>query len=123
MAPRSGSQLDTVALQPGTLCAARRALYYQSFGHDKLDGRPARVWGKCRRLYLREAEEAAVYQLWQLLVANKIRVFSSLAGFLAAYRTRDEEALLLGCERFKKPAQSEWLGVEYSGTKQKPNSI
>jgi hypothetical protein len=44
-----------------------------------------------------QAEEAAVYQLWQLLVANKIRVFASLAGFLAAYRTGDEEALLLLC--------------------------
>jgi hypothetical protein len=42
-----------------------------------------------------QAEESAVYQLWQLLVANKIR--SSLAGFLAAYRARDEEALLLLC--------------------------
>jgi len=44
-----------------------------------------------------QAEEAAVYQLWQLLVANKIRVFASLAGFLAAYRTRDEDGLLLLC--------------------------
>ena len=30
-----------------------------------------------------QAEEAAMYQLWQLLVAHKIRVFASLAGFLA----------------------------------------
>jgi len=43
------------------------------------------------------AEEAAVYQLWQLLAAHKIRVFASLAGFLAAYRIGDEEALLLRC--------------------------
>lgn len=44
-----------------------------------------------------QAEETAVYQLWQLMVASKIRVFASLAGFLAAYRTRDEEAMLLLC--------------------------
>jgi hypothetical protein len=32
-----------------------------------------------------------------MLTKNQIRVFASLAGFLAAYRTGDEEALLLQC--------------------------
>jgi len=32
-----------------------------------------------------------------MLAKNQIRVFASLAGFLAAYRTGDEEALLLLC--------------------------
>lgn len=44
-----------------------------------------------------EGEEADVYQLWQMLAQNRIKVFASLAGFLAAYRTGDEEALLLLC--------------------------
>jgi hypothetical protein len=38
-----------------------------------------------------------VYKLLQMLAKNQIRVFASLAGFLAAYRTGDEEALLLLC--------------------------
>ena len=41
--------------------------------------------------------EAAGYEFWQLLVTHKIRVFASLAGFLAAYRIGDEEAPLLHC--------------------------
>jgi hypothetical protein len=44
-----------------------------------------------------EGEEADAYQLLQMLAKNQIRVFASLAGFLAAYRTGDEEALLLLC--------------------------
>jgi predicted phage terminase large subunit-like protein len=43
------------------------------------------------------AEQAAVYEFWQLLAAKKIRVFASLDGFLAAYRTRDDDAGLLRC--------------------------
>ncbi len=46
---------------------------------------------------LHQPEEAAVYQFWQLLVANKIRVFGSLVGFLDAYRTGNEDAQLLLC--------------------------
>jgi hypothetical protein len=42
-------------------------------------------------------EEADAYQLLQMLAKNQIRVFASLTGFLAAYRTGDEEALLLLC--------------------------
>jgi hypothetical protein len=61
-----------------------------------------------------QAEEAAVYQIWQLLVANKIRVFASLASFLAVYRTRDEEALLLLC------CQALILGRGYMRTKPMP---
>ena len=44
-----------------------------------------------------EGEQADVYQLWQMLAKNRIKAFASLAGFLAAYRTGDEEALLLRC--------------------------
>jgi len=44
-----------------------------------------------------DGEDADVYKLWQMLAKNQIRVFASLAGFLAAYRTGDEEALLLLC--------------------------
>jgi hypothetical protein len=61
-----------------------------------------------------QAEEAAVYQLWQLLVANKIRVFASLAGFLATYRTRDENGLLLLC------CQALILGRSFMRTKPGP---
>jgi predicted phage terminase large subunit-like protein len=61
-----------------------------------------------------EAEEAAMYQFWQLLVANKIRVFASLRGFLAAYRFGDEEALLLLC------CQALILGRAFMRTKPRP---
>jgi hypothetical protein len=44
-----------------------------------------------------QGEDADVCQLWQMLAQNKIKVFDSLAGFLAAYRTGDAEALLLLC--------------------------
>jgi predicted phage terminase large subunit-like protein len=44
-----------------------------------------------------DGEDADVYQLWQMLANNQIRIFASLAGFLGAYRTGDEEALLLLC--------------------------
>lgn len=42
-------------------------------------------------------EEAGVYHLRQLLGAQKLKVFSSLKGFLAEYRTGDEGALLMQC--------------------------
>ncbi len=42
-------------------------------------------------------EEAAVYQLWQLLISNKLKVFASLSGFLAEYRIGDEQSPLLLC--------------------------
>jgi predicted phage terminase large subunit-like protein len=44
-----------------------------------------------------DGEEADMYQLWRMLANNQIKVFASLAGFLAAYRTGDEDALLLLC--------------------------
>ena len=43
-------------------------------------------------------EEAGVYQLWQLLALHQLKVFTSLSGFLAAYRIDDEQSpLLLSC--------------------------
>ena len=42
-------------------------------------------------------EEAGVYHLRQLLGAQKLKVFTSLSGFLSEYRTGDESALLLQC--------------------------
>ena len=42
-------------------------------------------------------EEAGVYQLWQLLASNKLKVFASLSGFLAEYRVGDEHSPLLLC--------------------------
>ena len=57
---------------------------------------------------LHQPEEAAVYQFWQLLVANKIRVFGSLVGFLDAYRTGNEDAqLFFVVKRSSRPAWHE----------------
>jgi len=42
-------------------------------------------------------EDAGVYQLLQLLAANKLKVFASLSGFLAEYRMGDEQSPLLLC--------------------------
>lgn len=42
-------------------------------------------------------EDAGVYQLLQLLAANKLKVFASLSGFLAEYRMDDEQSPLLLC--------------------------
>lgn len=44
-----------------------------------------------------QGEEASVYQLWHLLASNKLKVFTSLSGFLAEYRIGDEESPLLLC--------------------------
>ena len=44
-----------------------------------------------------QGEEVGIYQLWQLLAANKIKVFASLSGFLAEYRISDEQSPLLLC--------------------------
>jgi predicted phage terminase large subunit-like protein len=44
-----------------------------------------------------QGEEIGIYQLWQLLAANKIKVFASLSGFLAEYRISDEQSPLLLC--------------------------
>ena len=46
-----------------------------------------------------EGEEVGIYQLWQLLAENKIKVFASLSGFLAEYRVGDEQSPLLLCCR------------------------
>ena len=54
----------------------------------------------------RYGEEAAEYQIRDLLVKHKIRVFASLAGFLGAYRIGDEEAPLLLCLQALIPALS-----------------
>jgi predicted phage terminase large subunit-like protein len=51
-------------------------------------------------------EEAAEYQLRQMLATHKIRVFASLAGFLEAYRIGDEEAPLMRCCQALIPALS-----------------
>jgi predicted phage terminase large subunit-like protein len=45
----------------------------------------------------KDAEEIAIYELWQLLAANKIKVFASLSGFLSEYRINDEQSPLLLC--------------------------
>jgi type I restriction enzyme R subunit len=45
----------------------------------------------------RMGEEPGFYHLLQLLKAQKLKVFSSLNGFLSEYRTVDESALLLQC--------------------------
>ena len=42
-------------------------------------------------------EDAGVYHLLQLLKGQKLKVFNTLNGFLSAYRTGDERALLLQC--------------------------
>ena len=44
-----------------------------------------------------QGEDADMYQVWQMFAQNKIKVFDSLVGFLAAYRTGAAEALLLLC--------------------------
>jgi predicted phage terminase large subunit-like protein len=44
-----------------------------------------------------QGEEVGIYQLWQLLATNKIKVFASLSGFLAEYRVGDEQSPLLLC--------------------------
>ena len=44
-----------------------------------------------------DGEEAAVYQLWQLLASSKLKVFSNLSAFLAEYRIGDDESPLLLC--------------------------
>jgi len=44
-----------------------------------------------------QGEEAGVYQLLQLLAANKLKVFASLSGLLVEYRIGDEQAPLLLC--------------------------
>lgn len=63
---------------------------------------------------LQETEESAVYQFWQLLATKKIKVLTSLSGFLTAYRIGDEGALLLrSCEALI-------AGCGYMRTKPKP---
>ena len=47
----------------------------------------------------RMREESGVYHLWQLLAAHQLKVFTTLTGFLSAYRVGDEGALLLQCCR------------------------
>ena len=42
-------------------------------------------------------EEVGVYQIMQLLAANKLKVFASLSGLLAEYRIGDEQSPLLLC--------------------------
>jgi predicted phage terminase large subunit-like protein len=44
-----------------------------------------------------DGDEIAIYELWQLLAANKIKVFASLSGFLSEYRVNDEQSPLLLC--------------------------
>jgi virginiamycin B lyase len=48
---------------------------------------------------------SAEYQFWQLLATHKVKVFGSLARFLAAYRIGDEEAPLLLCCQALIPAR------------------
>jgi len=51
-----------------------------------------------------QGEGAGVYQLLQLLAANKLKVFASLSGLLVAYRIGDEQApLLLACHALIHP--------------------
>jgi predicted phage terminase large subunit-like protein len=40
-------------------------------------------------------EEAGVYQLWQLLTTNKLKVFASLSAFVAEYRIGDEQSPIM----------------------------
>jgi predicted phage terminase large subunit-like protein len=42
-------------------------------------------------------EEAGTYRLWQLLNSNELKVFASLSQFLNAYRTGDNQALMMLC--------------------------
>ncbi|HLY19978.1 MAG TPA: phage terminase large subunit, partial [Bryobacteraceae bacterium] len=44
-------------------------------------------------------EETGVYHLWQLLAAQKLKVFNTLTRFLSEYRVGDEGAPLLQCCR------------------------
>lgn len=71
-------------------------------------------------------EEAGIYQLWQLLALHKLKVFSSLSGFLNEYRIGDEQSPLLlschglllsgrGCMRTK-PVKAAWeMSYAYYG--------
>jgi predicted phage terminase large subunit-like protein len=73
-----------------------------------------------------QAEEAGVYQLWQLLATNKLKVFASLSGFLAEYRIGDGlSPLLLCCHALllsarecmrTKPVKPAELSFRYSGS-------
>jgi len=46
-----------------------------------------------------QAQEAAMYDLLQLLATKRLKVFASLAGLVSAYRVGNEEAVLLrACE-------------------------
>ena len=45
----------------------------------------------------RLGEEVGMYQFWQLLASNKIKVFASLSQFLAEYRVGDEQSPMLLC--------------------------
>jgi predicted phage terminase large subunit-like protein len=44
-----------------------------------------------------QGEEVGIYQLWQLLASNKLKVFASLSGFFSEYRIGDEQSPLLLC--------------------------
>ena len=45
------------------------------------------------------AEKTGMYEVWQLLATNKLKVFASISGFLAEYRVGDERSPLLLCCR------------------------
>jgi len=65
-----------------------------------------------------DAEEAAMYQLWQLLASNKLKVFASLSGFLAEYRVGDEGSPLMLCCHALMAS-----GRQYMRTKPSPTPI
>lgn len=44
-----------------------------------------------------QGAEVGIYQLWQLLESNKLKIFTSLSGFLSEYRIGDEQSPLLLC--------------------------
>jgi predicted phage terminase large subunit-like protein len=44
-----------------------------------------------------QGDEAGVYQFWQLLASNRLKVFASLSGFLGEYRIGDDQSPLLLC--------------------------
>ena len=66
-----------------------------------------------------KAEEAAMFELWQLLATKRIRIFSSLTGFLTAYRVYrvgdDDAVLLRSCEALIS-------GCDYMRTRPQPHA-
>ena len=58
-----------------------------------------------------------MYQFWQLLACNRLKVFASMSQFLEEYRVADEESPLLLC------CHSLILNVDFMRTKPVPRLV